>query len=43
MSNFQLKPRYVVIIGNPIEIDSKPENCSTGSKIQIRENPMARL
>ena len=26
MSKFQLKPRYVVIIGNPIEIDSKPEN-----------------
>ena len=26
MSNLWLKPRYVVIIGNPIEIDSKSEN-----------------
>ena len=24
---FWLKPRYAVIIGNPIENDSKPENC----------------
>ena len=27
MSTFQLKPRYVVIVGNPIEIDSKLQNC----------------
>ena len=27
MSKFWIKPRYVVIIGNPIEIDSKPANC----------------
>ena len=26
VSKLQSRPRYLVIIGNPIEIDSKPEN-----------------
>ena len=41
MSSFQLKPRYVVIIGNPIEIDSNLEITGTGSEFQNRENSMA--
>ena len=30
VSTFWLKPRYAVIIGNPIEIYSKPEICKYG-------------
>ena len=35
MPTFQLKPRDVVIIGNPIEIDSNLEITSTESEFQI--------
>ena len=43
MSSFQLKPRYAVIIGNPIEIDSNLEITGTGSGFQNRKNSMVQF
>ena len=43
MAKYCSKPRYVVIIGNPIEIDLKREIASTVSKSQIREKSVAEF
>ena len=43
MTKILVRTKNLVIIGNPIEIDSKRGNYSTGSKFQIGKNPRAEF